>query len=688
MKKAILIMILAMMSFLQAATVYVATDGNDTTGDGTVGNKWKTINKAITTASSPATIVCSNGTYSETSTGVTNGLNIPTGTWIIQSASGDACDVIITGTSDTYTVRVYGASGTLTCNDITLSSATANANTDAVLGLGTAQSCIINDCNIVNTSTGCGVYAYQTGQRTLTLNNTPITTQGAGISVASTGLTALTINGSSIHSTVEHGININGTLPVLDINESSIHAIAAGKNAIYTSSIANSKLGVLTIEDSTLSSDLSIAVYFYYGTLTSADFDTCHFDANDYGVWVSQEMTSCGRVDVHDSIFDDCGVQIAGYSTAPIIRNNNITINTDNAIGIITGTNAYPNSTPLGMVQILDNTITFVGANSGHGILSGCGSIYSYISGNNTFGADYAIVSKENSSVLKNNTIYQNENGIVGIYNCGQVGCVMLNNSIYAVAGDGIVVQDEGFGDGGPLLSGNTRLFNNAIRTTGAYSCIKLAAESVGQANTLSDWNCLYNATDSAVLSIESVIVPAATVGVAAWTDATKTITQAGAFVGYTRVAGDTFQPTAGTGLTGGQRVAINSNTDNTIVLTGDISTGGNVADVSGNVMRTTTYTKAQVQASLTGTTLYTGLFGYLCEQNSLFENPQFVNAETSDFNTPNMNFSLAGGKYIGAVAPTDANIVVGNIKKGVGVKVNGTELTGTYNPAKGWIGQ
>jgi hypothetical protein len=67
-----------------------------------------------------------------------------------------------------------------------------------------------------------------------------------------------------------------------------------------------------------------------------------------------------------------------------------------------------------------------------------------------------------------------------------------------------------------------------------------------------------------------------------------------------------------------------------------------------------------------------------LNDEHSINIDPQFVDAANGDFNTVNMDLSLAGGDYIGAVAPTDANIVAGNIKRGVGVKVNGTVIDGT----------
>ncbi len=50
------------------STYYVSPTGNDTTGDGSIGNPWKTIPKAVTAASAGDTIYLRGGTHSYTST--------------------------------------------------------------------------------------------------------------------------------------------------------------------------------------------------------------------------------------------------------------------------------------------------------------------------------------------------------------------------------------------------------------------------------------------------------------------------------------------------------------------------------------------------------------------------------------------------------------------------------------------
>lgn len=56
-----------------AATYYVATTGNDTTGDGSSGNPWLTIQKGINTASGGDTVFVTAGTYASATTSTKSG---------------------------------------------------------------------------------------------------------------------------------------------------------------------------------------------------------------------------------------------------------------------------------------------------------------------------------------------------------------------------------------------------------------------------------------------------------------------------------------------------------------------------------------------------------------------------------------------------------------------------------------
>ena len=58
------------------ATYYIATTGNDTTGNGSSGNPWATISKAFTSSADGDTIVCAAGTYTWVSQNFSTGRTV------------------------------------------------------------------------------------------------------------------------------------------------------------------------------------------------------------------------------------------------------------------------------------------------------------------------------------------------------------------------------------------------------------------------------------------------------------------------------------------------------------------------------------------------------------------------------------------------------------------------------------
>lgn len=115
------------------ANYYVnGSTGNDTSGDGSEGAPWATITKAIATIATNAehTVLVASGTYAE-STGGAGYLSIIKNRteWLtIQSASGNADDVVITGASHaTYNILIgVGTTAKIRFRNATL---TNNANT-------------------------------------------------------------------------------------------------------------------------------------------------------------------------------------------------------------------------------------------------------------------------------------------------------------------------------------------------------------------------------------------------------------------------------------------------------------------------------------------------------------------------------------------------------------------------------
>ncbi|OGF21520.1 hypothetical protein A2316_01905 [Candidatus Falkowbacteria bacterium RIFOXYB2_FULL_38_15] len=96
--------VIAYPSSASAATYYVAKTGNDTTGDGSSGNPWLTLQKAEDTASNGDTVYANEGTYKENEAAIHGWRPLKGITWI---ASGT---VTVHGTAPG--TRVLYSSGT------------------------------------------------------------------------------------------------------------------------------------------------------------------------------------------------------------------------------------------------------------------------------------------------------------------------------------------------------------------------------------------------------------------------------------------------------------------------------------------------------------------------------------------------------------------------------------------------
>lgn len=98
---------------------YVSPSGNDTTGDGSTGNPWKHVHKAIDESSSGDTIICKDGTYDEGTSGHYIYHNLT-----IRSESADFTTVIINWQGDYGMWYVRSANIVFKVYDITLTAST------------------------------------------------------------------------------------------------------------------------------------------------------------------------------------------------------------------------------------------------------------------------------------------------------------------------------------------------------------------------------------------------------------------------------------------------------------------------------------------------------------------------------------------------------------------------------------
>lgn len=93
------------------AIIYVRTTGNDTTGNGSTGTPYKTLVKALTVAVAGDTILMGAGTYAEDSgSGYLYLNNLNYASYVRIEPESGVNDVVITGTSATYSMQIASAS--------------------------------------------------------------------------------------------------------------------------------------------------------------------------------------------------------------------------------------------------------------------------------------------------------------------------------------------------------------------------------------------------------------------------------------------------------------------------------------------------------------------------------------------------------------------------------------------------
>lgn len=88
---------------IEASTYYIATDGNDTTGDGSSGNEWLTIQKGADNVSAGDTVVVRDGTYTDYAGGAQ----------VIVSASGNTSNWITFKAENKWGAILDGLSNTV-----------------------------------------------------------------------------------------------------------------------------------------------------------------------------------------------------------------------------------------------------------------------------------------------------------------------------------------------------------------------------------------------------------------------------------------------------------------------------------------------------------------------------------------------------------------------------------------------
>jgi hypothetical protein len=166
----VVIIVLFLGTVCLGATKYVATTGNNSTGDGSIGNPWLTIQYAVSQIATGDTIKVGAGTYLETANNYLSLNRAITAT--IESQSGSN-DVYITPSNTTSILRLPTAAGTYTLNNLTFIPAGATC-AYLIYGSIANASLTLNNCVLdMDGKAGIMLFTGGTGE-TLKFNNCTI----------------------------------------------------------------------------------------------------------------------------------------------------------------------------------------------------------------------------------------------------------------------------------------------------------------------------------------------------------------------------------------------------------------------------------------------------------------------------------------------------------------------------------
>lgn len=221
------------------STYYVATTGNDTTGDGSSGTPWATIQKAVTTISTetPHTVLVAPGTYAETTN---NYLYINVAVQVTIQANGGTVTLSTSNTDQVVRLHTGMDAGTsyVVLDGLTLTPQTA-AGTGAVYVSALTPALTIRNCTINPSGTAVRYAASASAEATRTL----------------------TIEDSTLNAGTAYGLNVEDAASIV-IDDSTI---LAGSQAVYaraTNADSNPCSVLLKVTGSTLGQGILAETYW------------------------------------------------------------------------------------------------------------------------------------------------------------------------------------------------------------------------------------------------------------------------------------------------------------------------------------------------------------------------------------------------------------------------------------------
>lgn len=218
-------------------------------------------------------------------------------------------------------------------------------------------------------------------------------------------------------------------------------------------------------------------------------------DANAFGFFASLASAGSGSFMAKGSTFTTSSSAIAinpyfGQTIGTILIDDcDIIINraTNAGVGISLGADADTNEKPICTAFVLNNRISFIGADNSHGILIGSGVNGSIVEGNRVTGADIQLVVKSEFCTIRNNLLIATGASSYGSTIKG--GCFnrFVGNTIYSEDFAALQIQDGGGGAAYPS-------FGNIV-TDNVFYCITDPAVVVANDydGNILDYNCYYS---------------------------------------------------------------------------------------------------------------------------------------------------------------------------------------------------
>ena len=442
--KRLVLSVVLLASQVFAATYYVSTTGNDSSGNGTSENPWGSIQKFLDSAASGDNCLVEAGTYTGSSP-TTLTKNTHQGKLLTITASNgivylDNCDISrafqVTGSTWTSTSQ-FVFDGICVRTQSGTTSRLIEQNTDGLYEI------IFQNAEIKSTDNSTQVFGS-------TLNNT----KAGNFRFRNCVLSAASMNDAPYTGSIFH---IGGTAGTLEISDSTINC--GSRYGVYVNK------GVTNIE-------LNNNIWTTSSSMNTNGYAAIYIE--DSGSW------NVDRIQINGNIINTTceGISIQRRARSTQISHNTILVNASSGgcIGIRVGRDGSSSSYSVGRVNCFSNYVEQIGTHKSHCILFGRDIFGGRCEYNIGVNGDYCLVVKSERSVVNGNIAWTT-NGTGAIMRSG-VGNSFTHNSLY---GSVDAIQfDYQTGIGGANVPVENVIINNILAITPSSSgyCIRESSGS------------------------------------------------------------------------------------------------------------------------------------------------------------------------------------------------------------------